>query len=135
MPRFSRSEDLARHLKKALDSLQAEVITTTQAELGSSKVSPIDTGRLRSSWFAAEGTASSEVAPEGTDSPNTDATGLRVDSSKNYHLTNNLPYVQRVALEGHVVAKGPNWFRDFVDSRVPKIQAAAAKVVKREFEL
>lgn len=135
MPRFTRASDLEKHLKKALDSLQAETLITTQAELGSTKVSPKDTGRLRSSWFAAEGTASSEVAPEGADSPNADATGLRVDASKKYHLTNNLPYVQRVALEGHVVSKGTNWFTDFVNSRVPKIQAAAAKVVKQEFEL
>ena len=135
MPRFTRASDLEKHLKKALDSLQAETLITTQAELGSSKVSPIDTGRLRSSWFAAEGTASSAVAPKGTDSPNTDATGLRVDASKQYHLTNNLEYVQRVALEGHVVQKPATWFTDFVNSRVPRIQAAAAKVVKRDYEL
>ena len=135
MPRFTRASDLEKHLKKALDQLQAETLITAQAELGSSKVSPVDTGRLRSSWFAAEGTPSSEVAPEGADSPNTDAADLRVDASKQYHLTNNLPYAQRVALEGHVVAKPKTWFEDFVNSRVPKIQAAAAKVVKSKFEL
>ena len=135
MPRFESAKDLERHLKKALDSLQAETLITTQSELGSSKVSPIDTGRLRSSWFASEGTASGSVASEGTNSPNTDATDLKVDSSKSYWLTNNLPYAQRVALEGHVVSKDANWFRDFVDSHVPKIQAKAAKVVKQQFEL
>ena len=135
MPRFTRASDLNKHLKKALDSLQAETLTKTQAELGSKTVSPRETGRLRSSWFAAEGSASSEVAPEGTDRANTDAKSLRVDSSKQYHLTNSLPYVQRVALEGHVVDKGTNWFRDFVDSRIPTIQDEAAKVVKETFDL
>jgi hypothetical protein len=135
MPRFDNAKDLAAHLKKALDTLQAETLITTQAELGSTKVSPYDTGRLRSSWFASEGSASSTVALEGTDSPNTDATGLRVDATKEYHLTNSLPYVQYVALEGHVVSQSKNWFFDFINARVPKIQAAAARVAKERFDL
>ena len=135
MPRFTDPKDLERHLKKALDRLQAETLITVQAELGSTKVSPYKDGRLRSSWFAAEGSPSSAVPPEGTDSPNTDATGLRVDASKTYHLTSNLPYTQRVALEGHVVSQPKNWFIDFTNVRVPKIQEAAARVVKNEFSL
>ena len=147
MPRFTRASDLEKHLKKALDSLQAQTLITTQNELGSEKVSPIDTGRFRSSWFAAEGSASSAVAPEGTDDPNEDAQqlALRVDSNKTYHLTNNLPYAEAIALGvntppswgggSKVKSKSPNWFYDFVNSRVPKIQAAAAKVVKRDYEL
>jgi hypothetical protein len=135
MPTFNRPKDLQRHLKKALDSLQAEVLITTQAELGSKAVSPVNTGRLRSSWFAAEGSPSNEVPPEGTNSPNTDATGLRVDSSKAYHLTSSLPYTQRVALEGHVVSRPANWFHDFRNSRIPKIQDGAARAIKQEFDL
>ena len=135
MPVFRDPDKLAAHLKKALDQLQAETLITTQAELSSSAVSPIDTGRLRSSWFAAEGTASSSVVPEGANSPNTDAKGLRVDAFKTYHLTNNLPYAERVAVEGHVVQKPATWFTDFTSSRIPRIQAAAAKVVKSKFEL
>ena len=135
MPRFTRSDDLAKHLKKALDRLQSEVIVTVQAELGSTKVSPVDTGRFRSSWFAAEGSPSSAVAPEGTDSPNTDATGLRVDSSKEYHLTNSLDYAQSVAIEGKVVSQPANWFIDFQNARIPKIQEAAARVIAQRFEL
>jgi len=135
MPKFTNPEDLRRHLKRAMDSFAAEVIVTAQAELGSAAVSPIDTGRLRSSWFAAEGVPSNEVAPEGTDAPNTDALNLRVDSDKTYHLTNNLPYAQSVAIEGHVVSKPSNWFHDFRNSRIPKIQEAAGRLTKQRFEL
>ena len=135
MPRFTNPRDLERHLKKALDALQAETLISVQSELGSSAVSPIDTGRFRSSWFAAEGTASNAVASEGTNSPNTDAAGLRVDPRKEYHLTNSLPYVQKVALEGHVVSKGENWFVDFKNTRIPRIQNEAARQVKSEFDL
>lgn len=135
MPKFSDPRDLERHLKRAMDSLTAEVITTVQAELGSAAVSPIDTGRLRSSWFAAEGAASSEVPPEGANSPNTDANSLRVDSSKTYHLTSNLPYSQYICLEGKAVSKPANWFHEFRDVRIPKIQEAAARVVAQRFDL
>jgi hypothetical protein len=135
MPRFNNAKDLERHLKKALDSLQAEVLITTQAKLGSTQVSPYDTGRFRSSWFAAEGSASSAVAPEGADSPNTDATGLRVDSRKTYHLTNSLVYAQSVAIEGNVVSQPKTWFTSFRNETIPRIQQTAAKVVKQEFDL
>jgi hypothetical protein len=135
VPRFSDSKDLERHLKKALDRLQSEVIVTVQAELGSTKVSPYSTGRFRSSWFASEGASTGAVAPEGTDSPNTDATGLRVDASKTYTISNSLPYAQSVAIEGKVVSQPANWFIDFQNARIPKIQEAAARVVKQEFSL
>jgi hypothetical protein len=135
MPKFDNAKDLERHLKKALDALQAEVIVTTQAKLGSTQVSPYQTGRFRSSWFAAEGSASSAVAPEGANSPNTDATGLRVDSSKTYHLTNSLPYSQSVAIEGNVVSQPKTWFTSFRNETIPRIQQTAAKVVKQQFDL
>jgi hypothetical protein len=135
MPKFDNPADLRRHLKKAMNALQAEVIVTTQAKLGSAAVSPIDTGRFRSSWFAAEGEASNEVAPEGADSPNTDARELRIDSDKEYHLTNSLPYAQSVAIEGNVVSKPKTWFTSFRNEEIPRIQQAAARVIRQEFDL
>ena len=135
MPVFRDAAALERHLKKALDFLQTDVIVTTQDKLGSTDVSPVDTGRFRSSWFAAEGSASSAVAPEGADSPNTDATGLRVDSSKTYHLTNSLPYAESVAIAGHVVSQPKTWFTSFRNETIPRIQQTAARVVKQQFSL
>jgi hypothetical protein len=135
MPKFTDPKDLEQYLRKALNSMQSEILITTQAELGSAAVSPVDTGRFRSSWFAAEGQASEAVAPEGADSPNTDAMGLRVDASKEYHLTNSLPYAQSVAIEGKVVSQPKTWFTSFRNSRIPKIQTAAAKVVKAQYGL
>ena len=135
MPKFNNAKDLERHLKKAMDALQAEVLITAQAKLGSTQVSPYDTGRFRSSWFAAEGSASSAVPPEGADSANTDAAGLRVDSSKTYHLTSSLPYAQSVAIEGNVVSQPKTWFTSFRNETIPRIQQTAANVVKKRFDL
>ena len=141
MPRFTRASDLEKHLKKALDSLQAETLITTQDKLGSKQVSPVDTGRFRSSWFAAEGTASSAVAPEGADKANEDAKGLRIDSSKTYHLTNSLPYAQAIAIEGRTnpeknqKSKPATWFTSFRNETIPRIQAEAARQTKKRFDL
>lgn len=135
MPQFKDPDKLAAHIKKALDALQAEVLITTQARLGSAAISPVQTGRFRSSWFAAEGSASSEVPPEGANSPNTDAATLKVDSRKEYHLTSNLPYSQRIALENYAVSKPANWFHSFRDQEIPRIQSKAAELVKKEFDL
>jgi hypothetical protein len=132
---FTSAKELEAHLRKALNSLQAEVLVTVQAELGSAAVSPIDTGRFRSSFFATEGPSTGAVAPEGTDSPNTDATGLRVDASKTYTISNSLPYAQSVAIEGNVVSQPRTWFTSFRNETIPRIQQAAAKVVKQQFDL
>ena len=141
MPRFTRAKDLERHIKKALDFLQTEAIVTTQDKLGSKQVSPVDTGRFRSSWFAAEGTASSAVAPEDADKANEDAKGLRIDSSKTYHLTNSLPYAQAIAIEGRTnpeknqKSKPATWFTSFRNETIPRIQAQAARQAKKAFDL
>ena len=141
MPVFRDAAALERHLKKALDFLQTDVIVTTQDKLGSTAVSPVSTGRFRSSWFAAEGTASSAVAPEGADKANEDAKGLRIDSSKTYHLTNSLPYAQAIAIEGRTnpeknpKSKPATWFTSFRNETIPRIQQTAAKVLKQQFDL
>ena len=140
MPTFDNSRDLERYLKKALDALQAETLITVQKELGSSEVSPVDTGRFRSNWFAAEGTGSTETT-EATNSPQTDARGLKVDSTKTYFLTNSLPYAQTIAIEGKTnpkknqKSKPSTWFRDFRSSRIPKIADEAGRQIKNEFDL
>ncbi len=135
MAKFNNARDLERHLKKAADALLAETLITTQAELGSTNVSPYDTGRFRSSWFAAEGQSSNEEAPVDADSPNTDARGLGIDSSKEYHLTNNLPYAQSVSIEGNVVSQPKTWFTSFRNQRIPEISNAASKVIKTRYGL
>ena len=135
MPKFTRASDLEKHLKKALDATLYETIRSTQGSLGSEAVSPKDTGRFLSSWFSQEGSPSSEVAPEDANSPNIDATSLKVDSDKTYHLTNSLEYAQSAAIEGRVVSKGPNWFHDFRNVGIPKIMEQSANAAKEKYDL
>ena len=135
MPRFTDPKRLAKYLEDAANATLAESIITTQRRLGDTAISPYESGRFRSSWFASEGTPSGETASEGTDSPNTDAQSLKVDYRRKYYLTNSLPYSQSLCIEGRVVSKDANWFRDFRKSEVPKIQQVAATKVKQQFQL
>jgi hypothetical protein len=123
-----RPSQAPKDMDKFLNRVVAETVITMQSELGSTKVSPYDTGRFRSSWSAAEGAPSSFAPPEGADSPNTDAMGLKMDWRRQYHLTSNLPYAEVVAVQGRVVSQPTTWFHDFLNSRVPKIIDAATRV-------
>lgn len=125
-----RPIDLPKDIDAFLNKVVRGTLITMQSELGSKKVSPYDTGRLRSSWFAAEGNPSGAVAAEGTDGPSTDATDLTVDWRRQYHLTNNLPYAEVVCIEGRVVSQSTTWFHDFIYSRVPKIVDANIKAAR-----
>jgi hypothetical protein len=116
-----RPGQMPKDMDKFLNRVVAGTVTAMQSELGSKNVSPWDTGRLRSSWGSAEGAPSSFVPPEGTDSPCTDATGLRVNWRIEYHLTSNLPYSEVAAVQGRVRSQATTWFHDFLNSRVPKI--------------
>ena len=135
MPRFTNAKDLQKYLKKAADATVAESLITVQARLGSARTSPVDTGRFRSSWFASEGSASTEVPDVDANSPNEDANILKVDARKTYYLTSSLPYTQSVTIEGNVVSKPKTWWKDFRESTVPKLQRLAAQTVKQEFDL
>lgn len=143
--RFTSAAALRRHIEAALLEQQKEVIVTAQAWLGSSKNSPRDTGRLRSSWFAAEGAPSDATAPEGADSPRSDAKGLKMQLGVLYHLTNSLPYAAPIALgvnlppswggRWRVVSAPRTWFLDFVNTELPRIGDAAGRTIKRRFDL
>ena len=123
---------LSGDLRKAMTKIQAESLVAIQAELGSDQISPRDKGRLRSSWFASSGSPSGDVAPEGADSPNTDANNVEVNLTKPAWLSNNLPYADSAIIEGNVTSQSPTWFKDFRSSRIPKIYDAAAKAVRAE---
>jgi hypothetical protein len=135
MPIFSDPRALRKHLEEAMAHQLRLSVIQAQADLGSAAISPIDTGRFRSSWFASKGTPSGEVAPEGTNSPATDAAALRVQAGDEIHLTNSLPYAEAVAIEGRVVSKPRTWFKDFRDHRLLKISETAARHTKREYDL
>lgn len=145
MPTFDDPRELRRHLERAAAAQLRLTVIQAQADLGSSAVSPIDTGRFRSSWFASKGNASGQVAPEGANAPRTDAQALLLTHRDEVHLTNSLPYAEALALgenlppswggTNRVISKPATWFKDFRDHRLPKISEAAARHTKKEYDL
>lgn len=142
---FTNPDDLIAHLEKAAAEQLKETIVTSQAWLGSSKNSPRDSGRLRSSWFAAEGSPSGQVPPEGADAPQADAKGLEVKLDRTYHLTSSLPYSAPVALgvqlppswggRNRTKTAPYSWFVAFRNREIPRIMEKAGQVIKRRFDL
>ena len=65
------------------------------------KASPVDTGRFRMNWMASGGTPASGIT-DATDKSGTTATGnatsfvLKSADWREFTLTNNLPYAQRL---------------------------------------
>ena len=149
MPRFTDTKKLFNYLRKAEAATLKETIVTVQAQLTSSRLHPVDSGRMRASWYATEGTPS-QLVPLVTEGkrPN-DARALEVRPGSVYFLVNNLPYAKPVALgenlplswggEPRAKKRGkgvdPNWFKNFRDVRIPDIQEEAARTIKRRFDL
>lgn len=71
--------------------------------------SPVDTGRLRASWFMSDGIPSNDVQDEGGSSypPQGVNTATFTDPFTATYIVNNLPYVARIEFEGHSSVKAP----------------------------
>ena len=132
---FTNPRDLARHLNEAVAYQMRLGVIEAQAQLGSTEVSPYDTGRFRSSWFASKGNASGKTAPEGTNAPSDDAQALRVQAGDEIHLTNSLPYAEALCVEGRVVSQPRTWFKTFRSRRLPSILEQAGNETRRRFDL
>ena len=58
-------DDFVKQVKKALDDGTAQFLTNTQSKLSAS--SPVDTGRLASSWMIGHNSPDTSVASERTE--------------------------------------------------------------------
>ena len=135
MATFSDPRELRKHIEDAVAYQLRLGVIEAQAQLGSTEVSPYDTGRFRSSWFASKGAASSETAPEGANATRADAQALRVQAGDEIHLTNSLPYAEALCVEGRVVSQPRTWFKSFRSRRLPSILEQAGTETKVRFGL
>ena len=119
------SEDLDKFLSLVLKG----TITKFQEDLSSTKVSPVNEGRLRSNWFASVGT--NESTTEAENRPQTDASDLPLDWKKKNNLVNNLPYAERLAFGNYAVSQPKNWFPAYFNANGQKVVDGAVKKAKR----
>lgn len=139
MAKKFRGPELIRKIDEALDKGLARFIINTQSKLSAS--SPVDTGRLASSWFIGKDQPDLRVAPEGIGKPaereTIDGVSYKVEGTNradvsipeykgkitmnnNWWISNNLPYARRAAFDpGYIGRRGGgkgDWFTRVITS-------------------
>ena len=103
-------------LEKAMDEGTAQLLVNTQSKL--SAASPVDTGRLASSWVIGKNNINPSVAAKrkpGTTRVSVEEYSGVITFDGNWHVSNSLPYAQQAAYNpGYVGRVGGNaagdWF-------------------------
>jgi len=109
-----RGPKIVKEIDEALDKGLARFLINTQSKLSAS--SPIDTGRLASSWMIGKGVPDRNVPPE-RDSPgsvNIEAYSGPIKMDSDWWISSNLPYTERAAFDpGYIGRRGGgagDWF-------------------------
>lgn len=114
---------LVEDISQAIDKGLARFLTSTQSKL--SAASPINTGRLASSWFVGENIPNRSEAPE-REKPGpivVERFKGKVRADSDYWISNNLPYAARAAFDpgyvGRTAAGNGAWFSE-IQNNLPK---------------
>lgn len=121
-----KPSDIMRDIDKALDRGIARLVINTQSKL--SAASPVDSGRLASSWFVGEGTPNRDERQEDWAAPGAgrvevEKPSYKITMDSDHYISNSLPYAERAALDpGYVGRRGGGqggWFTSIQDN-LPK---------------
>ena len=122
-----RGPELVKKIDKALDNGLKRFIINTQSKLSAS--SPVDSGRLASSWFVNEGQPSRETRPESWAKPGDRKVQVKrptdpiIYKNTTYWISNSLPYAEIAALDpGYVGRRGGgrgDWYTSIINN-LPK---------------
>ena len=117
MAKKFRGPEIVKEIEGALDKGLARFLILTQGKL--SKNSPVDTGRLASSWFIGKGVPDRRTRPEDWAEPGdkrveVEKPSMKITMDSDWFISNNLPYAERAAYDpGYVGAAGGgagDWF-------------------------
>ena len=129
-----RGAQLVKDIRKALDRGQAQFVTNTQSKLSAG--SPVDTGRLASSWFVGKGNPDRSTAPE-RDEPGSvtiEKYPGKITFDGDWFVSNNLPYATRAAYDpGYVGRRGGGngaWFSQVINN----LNRDADRIFQRELK-
>jgi hypothetical protein len=92
---------------------------------------PVDTGRLRSNWFANVGRGSRETTTATTGATERMRAALAGRLDADIFFTNNLPYANRIEFDGHSRIQAPNGMVRISVLRWGSIVKKSAKRVAR----
>ena len=126
------AKKLMKDLETAMDNGQAKLLINTQSKLSAS--SPVDTGRLASSWLIGKNSMDPSVAAErekGTKRVAIEPYTEPITFDGEWHISNSLPYAQRAAFDpGYVGRAGGNAAGDWYSS----IENNLPRDAKRAFD-
>ena len=129
-----RGAQLVKDIRKALDRGQAQFVTNTQSKLSAG--SPVDTGRLASSWFVGKGSPDRSVAPD-RDEPGSvtiEKYPGKITFDGDWFVSNNLPYAERAAYDpGYQGRRGGGngaWFSTVINN----LNRDADRIFQRELK-
>ena len=100
MAKKFRGAELVREIDDALDKGLARFLILTQGKL--SKASPIDSGRLASSWFIGAGAPNRSVPGDrakGAGQVSITKFDGRITLDRDWYISSNLAYSERVAFD------------------------------------
>ena len=129
-----RGVEIVKDIRKALDRGQAQFITNTQSKLSAG--SPVDTGRLASSWFVGKGSPDRSTTPERNEpgSVTIEEYPGEITFDGDWWVSNNLPYAARAAYDPGYVGRagGGNgaWFSVVINN----LQKDADRIFQRELK-
>ena len=117
MAKKFRGPEIIQEIDEALDKGLARFVINTQSKLSAS--SPVDSGRLASSWFIGKGVPNRSTRPEDWAEPGAkrvevEQYGGPIMMDSDWYISNNLPYAARAAFDpGYVGSRGGgagDWF-------------------------
>ena len=124
-------------VQKALNDGQAKLVINTQSKLSAS--SPVDSGRLASSWFVGKGQPDLKVRPESwaesgderVEVEKPDPNSIKFNSD--HYITNNLPYAERASTDPRYVGRRGNVEADWFSRIENQLDQDAKRIFEREF--
>ena len=111
MAKKFRGAEIVREIDAAMDKGLARFLINTQSKL--SAASPLDTGRLASSWYVGKGVPDRSVPPERDVPGPVEITkpSMKITMDSDWYLSSNLPYSSRAALDPYNGRRGAGaWF-------------------------
>ena len=113
MARKFRGVEIIREIDKSIDKGFARFLFNTQSKL--SAASPVDTGRLASSWVLGKNAPNREVEPErdgpGAVTVTRQYSENEIKADSDWWISNSLPYAQRAAFDPYNGRRGGGaWF-------------------------
>ena len=127
--------EVVKKIDKMLDRGLAKFLFNTQSKLSAG--SPVDTGRLASSWVLGKGMPNRESEPERTEKGAVVVTRQynegEITMDSNWFISNNLEYAERAAYDprwGKGGKGGASWFTSVVNN----LNRDADRIFQRELK-